>query len=94
MSFEKIKDVIGRRLYHFLALCEDKSLQNVHCLRKVCHYYLVAVVIEDVQIASRHDSVTHCVLLIEETWVCALLNVIPTAPLVNYKTYLTLWITA
>ena len=41
--------------------------------------------VENVQVAGGNDSVTHSILLIKETGISALLNIIPAAPLINDK---------
>ena len=77
---------------HLIALGKDHRLENVHDLSDVSHLETVSVTMEDVERHRCNHSVTHCVLLIEVTWVCTWLNVEPCSPLVEEKVDLTLWI--
>ena len=44
-----MKDVIGRRLYHFFAFCQQHRLEYVYGLRDTCHFNAVAVFVEKIE---------------------------------------------
>ena len=60
-------------------------MKDIDGLRDVRHTYSVAVLVKDVEVNARNKSVTDRVLLVEESGVCAFLDIIPAPPLVNHK---------
>ena len=94
MSLEHIENVVCRSLDKLFALSEDYSLKNVDNLSDISHNNALAVTVEDIQLHSCNDSITHGVLLIKESGICAGFNIEPVAPLVHDKTYLVIGVVA
>ena len=75
--------MIGRSLDHLFSFCKDYRLKYIDNLSDIGHPYTVAVFVKDVQVNTSHQSVSHSVLLIKESWIGSRLYGEPGSPLVN-----------
>ena len=79
----QIKNMIGRSFDHFLTLCQDHRLQNIDHLCDICHLDAVAVFVEEIQVDTCNQCVTHGILLIQKSRIRSRLYIIPGTPLVH-----------
>ena len=66
MILEHIENVVGRCYGKLVSACKDEAMQIVTYLCYVCHSYLVAVIIEDIQGKSGYHCVSYGGLLLEK----------------------------
>ncbi|MMZ63911.1 hypothetical protein D1872_261990 [compost metagenome] len=83
MHLIHVKDVIRRSKQHTFALGQHKSLQHIDDLRQIGHLHPFIVIVEQVQVNSRHKRIPHRVLLVQETRVGSRLHVVPRPPLID-----------
>ena len=78
-----VKYMIGRRFQHFLSFSKDYCLKYVYKLGNISHTHTLAVFIENIQRNSGHQSVSHGILLVQESRICARLYGKPGSPLIH-----------
>ena len=92
MILVHIENVVGWSLDHLLAICEDNRLKNIDHLGNISHLDSVAVLVENIEVDTGNKRISDCVLLIEESRICAWLAVIPGAPFIYNNANLVLFI--
>ena len=87
MFFIDVKDMICRRLNHFIPLSKQNSLEYVNNLCKICHLHTIAVFIKYIQCDPRYKCITHRILLIKKSRICTRLTCIPRSPFIYNHAY-------
>ena len=86
MIFIHIKYMIGWCQDHISSICKNHGLEHIYDLRKVCHFYSVAVFVENIQSDTCNQGISHCILLIQESRICAWFYCVPCTPFINDHT--------
>ncbi len=84
---EHPEHMISWSKHHFLLLCQDNRLKHVHHLGKVSHLNPFSMFIEDIKMYCCRKGVPQCVLLVQESWIRARLNIVPVTPFVDYQSF-------
>ena len=85
-----VKHMVGRCFDHLRTLGQNHRLKYIDHLRDIRHLHTVAVFVEDVQVDAGYQSVTHGILLVQESRIGSRLHVEPGAPLVDDHAHLLL----
>ena len=75
--------MIGRSFDHLLTLGQDHRLQNVDHLCDICHLDAVTVFVEEIQVNTCDQCVTHGILLIQKSRIRSRLYIVPGAPFIH-----------
>ena len=87
---EHLEYIVGRGLDHLRAVGQDDRLQYIDKLCDIRHLHAVRMLVEDVEVDTCYECVTHRILLIQKSRICARLYRKPGAPLIDNQAYLLL----